>query len=115
MPPQQRCSKCGSDRNRVTGQLTTPDGVVLTCKACGYSWPCAPPRVALLPKDVDRRRIERLVREVIASSERSRTFVSVTDGAEGWDVTVRADRSRIIRCHVTPGSLNAMKRIIATA
>ena len=115
MSDQIKCSKCGASRTRIIAQSVSPPGVFVQCLACGYSTLVASEKTATTGNDLDRRRIERLVNQVIAESRVPGQVLAVDAAPDGWRVTVKASGGSLMKFDVKVGGLGAMRAAIERA
>jgi hypothetical protein len=111
MLPDRSCPKCGTTRARVVGRALSPPALivqVVQCAGCGYtSLASNSPPVQSRPL-IDRRRIERLVKEAIHDLQSAAHLVAVTDVAEGWQITIQRAPRHIDQFFLESGPLVEM-------
>ena len=112
MYDQIKCAKCAA-RTQVIAQSASPPGVFVQCLACGYST-LVPSEEAATGNDVGRRRIERLVNQVITETRVPWQVVAVAAAPEEWRVTMKVSGS-IVKFDVKAGGLGAMRAAIQHA
>ena len=113
MLSQAQCRKCGSSRTRVVGQSAMPPGVLVKCDACGYSSLVADDASPVA--DVETRRVERLVKTVIAEKQTPCELQAVTRNPAGWHVTARVRQREIVRFNLKAAGFAAMRAEIERA
>src|SRR6266705_2454604 len=97
---QPGCSKCGSHHTRIIGQSGEPSLVHYRCEACGHVFSRARGDEDAKPSrtEIDKQRIERLVKTVIADFDLPFELLSVLDDVDGWRVIARTtDVRRVVR------------------
>ena len=119
MSDRPNCQKCGAARSRVVGRSVSPPAfvvLVVQCAACGHT------SLAPLPaaraddgKAVDRRRIERLVKEAIEDLRQAAELLVVTDATNGWEITISRAPRAVEQFVVQPGPLSEMRAAIRKA
>src|SRR5712691_674733 len=114
MSDQTRCGKCGTVRTQVIAQSLSPPGALVQCLACGFST-LVPSAKAGPGNDVDRRRIERLVNQVITETRVPWQVVAVAAAPEEWRVTMKVSGGTIMKFDVKVGGLGAMRAAIEHA
>jgi hypothetical protein len=116
MSDQSSCPKCGATRSRVVGRSVSPPAfvvLVVECAACGYtSLAPVPDAPVQHSKAVDRRRIERLVKEAIDDLQEAAELVAVTDVADGWEITISRRPRTITQFILRSGPLSEMRAVI---
>ena len=113
MHDQIKCGKC-TGRTQVIAQSMSPPGAFVQCLACGYST-LVPSDQALTGNDVDRRRIERLVNQVITETRVPWQVVAVAAAPEEWRVTMKVSGGSIVKFDVKVGGLGTMRAAIQHA
>lgn len=117
MLPEEPCPKCGTTRSRVVGRALSPPALivqVVQCAGCGYTSlasnsPPAQPRPL-----IDRRRIERLVKEAIHDLQSGAQLIAVTDVTDGWQITIQRAPGHIGQFFLESGPLVEMYAAIRT-
>jgi hypothetical protein len=112
---QLKCGKCGANRTQVIAQSLSPPGAFVQCLACGHSTLIASEKTKTTGSDVDRRRIERLVNQVIAESRVPAQVLAVDATLDGWRVTVKVSNGSLVKFDVKVGGLGAMRAAIERA
>lgn len=110
MDEERTCGKCGSTRTQVTGRSVSPPVFYLQCQDCGRITTVIAANASA--DNTDARRVERLVRSVIADFNLPFELLNVTDGAGSCEVIVRAESRRLVRFHVKPAGLGVMRAAI---
>jgi hypothetical protein len=118
MLSDQPCPKCGTTRSRVVGRALSPPALivqVVQCAACGYtSLASSSPPEQRKPL-IDRRRIERLVKEAIHELQSTAHLVAVTDVADGWQITIQRAPRHIEQFFLESGPFVEMNAAIRKA
>ena len=110
MHDQFKCGKCAATRSQVIARSEFPPGAFVQCLACGYS--TLVPEKTATGNDVDRRRIERLVNQVITETCVPCQRLGVDPAPEGWHVTVQVAGGTTMKFEVKVGGLGAMRAAI---
>jgi len=117
MPASPPCRKCGSSRTKIVGQSALPAGMFVRCVACGYSSLVAAaesdPEGA--GGDLDRRRVERLVRKVVDEKGVRCELQGVVRTPAGWRVTALVGQREVVRFELKAAGFAAMRADIERA